>query len=216
MEGRKASPDQYFARKPATPSRPGAVSLVLPDRTLELAVDRGVFSATAVDAGTKYLLQEAPPPPDGTTDLLDLGSGYGPIAVTVALRAPDATVWAVDVNERAAALTAQNATAAGATNVKALVVPDDDPLAGVDPDVAFGAIYANPPIRIGKEPLHRLLATALDRLTPGGHAWLVVQKHLGADSLQAWLEGEGWATTRVGSRAGYRLLEVSARATPGS
>ena len=40
---------------------------------------------------------------------------------------------------------------------------------------------------------------------------MVVQKHLGSDSLAAWLNDEGWATARLGSRKGFRILEVLAR-----
>ena len=41
----------------------------------------------------------------------------------------------------------------------------------------------------------------------------MVQRHLGADSLQRWLTDEGHPTTRRGSRAGYRLLDVESGAT---
>src|SRR5207253_2835772 len=100
---------QYFAAQPAVGSHRRSVSLVLPDATTPLVTDRGVFAAERVDPGTRYLLQVVPEPPPG--DLLDLGCGYGPIAVTMARRAPGSTVWAVDVNERALALCAENAAA---------------------------------------------------------------------------------------------------------
>lgn len=176
---------------------------MLPDVTLRVRSDRGVFAADAIDAGTKLLLLESPSPPAGSVDLLDLGCGYGPIALTLAHRAPDATVWAVDVNRRALDLCAANAAANGLTNVRS--VPPD----AVPADVRFAGIWSNPPIRIGKPALHALLSSWLDRLSDAGHAWLVVQKHLGADSLTRWLEDEGWAATRRVSRAGYRLVEVA-------
>jgi 16S rRNA (guanine1207-N2)-methyltransferase len=178
------------------------VRLALPDLTLDLTTDRGVFSRDGVDPGTKLLLLDAPAPaPRG--DLLDLGCGYGPIAVTLARRSPEATVWAVDVNRRARDLTAANAEAAGAGNVR-VAAPDDVP-----DDVRFATIWSNPPIRIGKAALHDLLLRWLSRLSPGGRAVLVVQKHLGADSLLRWLEEGGHPTTRLQSRLGYRLLEVT-------
>ena len=184
-------------------SEPRAVPLVLPDLSVTLTTDRGVFARDAVDPGTKLLLLDGPHPPvEG--DLLDLGCGYGPVAVTLARRAPAARVWAVDVNRRALALCAANAAAAG-VEVRA-ATPDEVPA-----DVRFAGIWSNPPVRIGKEALHELLATWLDRLAPEGRAALVVHRHLGADSLARWLEEEGWATTRTGSRMGYRLLEVRPR-----
>lgn len=193
----------YFDSDPAAPSRPGSVDLVLPDVRFTLATDAGVFAATGVDPGTKYLLLDGPrPAADTTGHLLDLGCGYGPIALTLARRAPAATVWAVDVNQRARGLCAANAERHGLTNVR-VVSPDDVPA-----EVRFEGVWSNPPIRIGKAALHDLLQRWLGRLTPHGRAALVVQKHLGSDSLAVWLGTQGWAATRLGSRRGYRILEV--------
>jgi 16S rRNA (guanine1207-N2)-methyltransferase len=193
----------YFDPEPEVASAPQTVPLVLPDLSVTLTTDRGVFARDAVDPGTKLLLLDGPPPPAGG-DLLDLGCGYGPIAVALARRAPAARVWAVDVNRRALDLCAANAAAAGVEVLTAL--PDEVPA-----DVRFAGVWSNPPVRIGKAALHELLRTWLDRLAPEGLAALVVHRHLGADSLARWLEAEGWPTTRTGSRMGYRLLEVRPR-----
>jgi 16S rRNA (guanine1207-N2)-methyltransferase len=209
---------QYFARQPSAASDPRSVRLSLADLELTLTTDRGVFSTERIDPGTRLLLQEAPHPTDAMGDVLDLGCGYGPVAVALARRAPGARVWAVDVNERAVALCAENAAANGADGVHPVVVDEvGTPLAGAPhdlatlPDVRFGGLWSNPPIRIGKAALHGLLTRWLDRLSPGAKGWLVVQRHLGADSLAGWMEAEGWTTERLVSRTGYRLLEVSAR-----
>lgn len=194
---------QYFERQPAAPSRPRTVTLALPDLTVDLSTDAGIFSADRIDPGTKYLLLEAPAPPTHG-HLVDLGCGYGPIAVALARRAPEATVWAVDVNERALEVCGANAAALGLTNIRT-VTPDEVPH-----DLVVDALYSNPPIRVGKAALHDLLRTWLGRLSPGARAWLVVQKHLGSDSLARWLIDQGWTTTRLGSRQGYRILEVRA------
>jgi 16S rRNA G1207 methylase RsmC len=135
-------------------------------------------------------------------DILDLGCGYGPIALTMAMRRKRARVWAVDVNERALDLVRENAQRAGRSNVVAST-PDDVPA-----EVRFAAIYSNPPIRIGKHALHDLLVRWVARLLPGGSAVLVVHKHLGSDSLARWLNDSGYPTTRLFSERGYRLLEV--------
>jgi len=198
-----ATPDHYFTSRPVATSHRREVPLVLPDLRLTLITDRGVFAGDAVDAGTKLLLSEAGAPPDGDGDLLDLGCGYGPIAVTLALRNPGRTVWAVDVNERALALTAENAAAAGVGDRVRTALPDDVP-----DGRRFAAIVSNPPIRVGKTALHELLSQWLVRLADGGRASLVVHKHLGSDSLASWLESEGWSVRRAVSRMGYRVLEV--------
>ena len=208
----RAHAGHYFEGRPSSRSRPRAVSLALPDLTLDLRSDRGVFAADGVDPGTRFLLQEGPSSGDPAGDLLDLGCGYGPIAVTLARRHPDTPVWAVDVNERAVELTRANAERNHAANVRALVAGDPATAlaAGLPADLRFAAIWSNPPIRIGKAALHALLSGWLDRLAPDGHAHLVVHKHLGSDSLARWLTEQGWPTTRRSSRAGYRLLDVAA------
>lgn len=195
---------QYFETPAGLREDARTVELVVAGRRLSLRTEAGVFSRARLDMGTAVLLDLAPPPPS-EGDLLDLGSGYGPIAVTMASLAPGATVWAVEVNERARELAARNALAARLDNVRA-VAPDEVP-----EDVRFATIWSNPPIRIGKEPLHSLLTTWLDRLRPDGAAYLVVQRHLGSDSLHRWLEDEGHRTERIGSRKGFRVLRVAAR-----
>ena len=109
--------DHYFSPRPDAPHRPGLVRVVLPDVYLELATDAGMFSPGRLDPGTRLLLDEAPAPPSAG-ELLDLGCGYGPVACVLAKRSPGATVWAVDVNERALGLCARNAAAAGLANVR--------------------------------------------------------------------------------------------------
>ena len=161
------SSQHYFEARPRAAHRPGLVRVVLPDVYLELATDSGVFSPGRLDPGTRFLLDQGPAVP-ATGDLLDLGCGYGPVACVLATRAPAATVWAVDVNERALGLCARNAADAGLANVRC-VTPDS-------PDLppAFAGIWSNPPVRIGKEPLHELLRTWLARLAPRrrtGPAW---------------------------------------------
>ena len=191
----------YFEASPSSPSSPKEVRLDLPDLSFTLATDRGVFSPDRIDTGTKHLLLDGPLPAT-TGTLVDLGCGYGPIACALARRAPGATVWAVDVNQRALDLCRGNAERLGLGNLRttaADAVPDD---------LIVDELWSNPPIRIGKAALHDLLGSWLGRLAPTGRGLLVVQKHLGADSLHRWLASEGWAVERRSSRAGYRVLEV--------
>jgi 16S rRNA (guanine1207-N2)-methyltransferase len=192
---------QYFAEQPVAAHRPGTVHVVLPDVHLKLATDSGVFSPGRLDPGTRLLLETAPPPPaDG--DLLDLGCGYGPLALVLASRARAARVWAVDVNRRALDLCTRNAADAGLANVRCLAA--DDP----NLPASYQLIWSNPPVRIGKDALHDMLMRNLERLASGAPAYLVVQRNLGSDSLQRWLAEAGWEAARVAARAGYRVLEV--------
>jgi 16S rRNA (guanine1207-N2)-methyltransferase len=195
------SAGHYFDADPATPSRVHEVTLALPEDPLVLWADRGVFSSSRVDPGTLALLRAAPPPaPAG--HLLDLGCGYGPIALSLARRSPQATVWALDINRRALELTARNAERHGCPNVRPVVAGD------IPDGLRFAEIWSNPPIRIGKPALHDLLQLWLPRLAEHGRACLVVQRHLGADSLAGWMTAGGWDVRRLASKSGYRILEV--------
>lgn len=193
--------EHYFTADPGASGEPRAVRFRMDARTFELVSDRQVFSAQRLDPGTAVLLRESPPP--SGERLLDLGCGYGPIACVLATRVPRAQVWAVDVNQRALALTRANAAALGVADRVHVCTPEQVP-----GELTFDEIWSNPPIRIGKVALHALLLHWLPRLAPGGTAWLVVAKNLGSDSLQRWLVEQGFDAVRATSSRGYRVLQV--------
>jgi 16S rRNA (guanine1207-N2)-methyltransferase len=194
--------EHYFSAQPAGEARERTIRVVLQGETFALRTADGVFSTEHLDTGTAVLLASVPPPAT-EGDLLDLGCGWGPIAIAMARRSPGASVWAVDVNERALTLAAANARIAG-VDVKT-AYPQDIP-----EEVRFATIWSNPPIRIGKASLHDLLSTWLPRLAPGGSAWLVVAKQLGGDSLQQWIAGAFPAlrVSRTTTDKGFRVLRV--------
>ena len=196
--------DHYFSRSPGSELRPRTIRVTLAGLDVEVLTASGVFSPDRIDTGTGVLLSQTPTaPPHG--NVLDLGCGWGPIALNVALESPHATVWAVDVNERALELVRSNAAKLRIPNLIA-ATPEEVP-----DDVTFSSIRSNPPIRVGKNELHSMLQRWIPRLEPGADAWLVVARNLGSDSLHLWLQeafAEGWMVTRVLSSKGYRLLRV--------
>jgi 16S rRNA G1207 methylase RsmC len=120
----------------------------------------------------------------------------------LAAEAPGAKVHAVDVNSRARELTALNA---GTLDLPIQVYAPDD----VPADLTFAQIWSNPPTHVGKAELHLLLQRWLPRLTPDGVAWLVINRHLGGDSLHTWLVDQGWVVRRIASQKGFRVLKVT-------
>lgn len=173
-------------------------------RDVELTTAAGTFSPDHLDTGTAVLLANTPPPPPGG-DFLDLGCGWGAIALTMATLSPHARVWAVDVNERSLDLTRRNAAELGLDNVHA-VLPEDVP-----DDVRFRTIWSNPPIRVGKNQLHGLLEQWIPRLDERSDAWLVVARNLGSDSLQRWISStfdRGFSAQRAATSKGFRVLRV--------
>ncbi|MEU4781839.1 methyltransferase [Micromonospora sp. NPDC023633] len=197
--------EHYFTAEPTTAANPREVEFSVAGRDYALASSAGVFSAARLDPGTAVLLRKADLPSAGTTGaLLDLGCGFGPITCVLASSAPSATVWAVDVNERARELTAANAARVGAADRVRVAAPDDVPA-----DLTFAELWSNPPIHVGKDELHGILLRWLPRLAPDGVAWLVVARYLGGDSLQRWLVERGWQVGRHASQKGYRVLRVT-------
>ena len=204
--GRTDSGEHYFTARPASPDERRPLDVTLAGRRVTVEVAPGIFSPGGVDKGTAVLFDEVPdPPPSGR--FLDLGCGWGPIALTMGLLSEHADVLGVDVNERSVDLLGRNAQALGLHHVRA-VTPDE-----VSDDAAYDLIWSNPPIRIGKPALHDLLRTWLPRLAAGGRAYLVVQRNLGSDSLQRWIESElRMPCGRHASAKGFRVLRVDAAA----
>ncbi|MCU1585144.1 MAG: rRNA methyltransferase [Microbacteriaceae bacterium] len=199
--------EHYFSEIPESQLKYRQISVPLAGQTYDLTTSNGIFSPERIDVGTQVLLANTPPTPPGG-NLLDLGCGWGPIALTMALESPHATIWAVDINERALELVRRNSEALGITNINA-VKPSDVPT-----DIGFMTIRSNPPIRVGKSELHAMLRHWLPRLVQDSDAWLVVQRNLGSDSLQRWLEGTlptEFAVTRAATNKGYRVLRVRHR-----
>ena len=179
------------------------IRVALDGREFTLETAPATFSPEHLDTGTRILL-DAVPDPIGA--VLDIGCGWGPIALAAALRSPESTVWGIDVNQRALELTRRNAVRVGVANVQ-VGLPTEVPA-----DLRLDRIWSNPPIRVGKAELHAILETWIPRLSPGGEAWLVVAKSLGAESLQKWL-GERWPDAEVSTAEiakGFRVIEFVA------
>lgn len=201
------APEHYFSSSPGSELKLRTIHAKIAGFDRELVTANGVFSPDRIDTGTQVLLGSVPAPPPGG-NLLDLGCGWGPIALTLALESPHATVWAVDVNQRALDLVRANAEKMSIPNLNA-VLPEDVPA-----DIRFRTIWSNPPIRVGKNELHSLLGRWLPRLALDSDAWLVVQRNLGSDSLHRWLQAtfpDELSVVRAATNKGYRVLRARRR-----
>ena len=198
------SSEHYFSETPGSDYKPKEISVVLNGHEVLVTTAGGVFSPDHIDQGTNVLLTHLDEAPAGG-NILDIGCGWGPIALSLASASPKATIWAVDVNQRSLELSAANAKRLGLSNIKC-VTPEEVPA-----DLEFSGIWSNPPIRVGKDVLHEILLTWLPRLQEHAEAYLVVQKNLGGDSLHRWLEAElpeNFSTVRVDTAKSFRVLRV--------
>jgi len=199
------SGEHYFSAEPAGEFKPKTIRVNLLGKDLQLQTAGGVFSPDHLDTGTAMLLNHIDEAPL-SGNLLDVGCGWGPIAIALAMQAPDSTVWAIDVNQRSLDLTKANAATLGLTNIRACL-PEEVP-----GDIEFTGIWSNPPIRVGKAELHSILLKWLPRLAAECESYLVVAKDLGADSLLKWLQAElteDFDAQRIDTEKGFRILRVT-------
>lgn len=198
--------NQYFDKDPNVESKPVSFTKSICGYEFEFKTDRGVFSKGALDKATEVLLKEfdenylrVP------KNIVDVGCGYGPIITFVAKKFQDATVLAVDINERARTLCAHNYGHNIGDGRLKVVSPS-----GVDTAQKYDLIISNPPIRIGKKALYELLKFWSEALGDDGEMWLVMAKHLGADSCAKFLETQcNLKVTRVASKKGFRILKCT-------
>ena len=198
------SSDHYFSQEPKSNYQPKQIELNVAGEVFQVNTASGTFSPLRLDVGTEVLLDNLELAPKGG-NILDLGCGWGPIALNLAKTSPQAKIWAVDVNNRSLELTTMNAKTIGLTNIQT-ATPEEVPA-----DLKFQGIWSNPPIRVGKKELHGLLLAWLPRLDKNAAAYLVVQKNLGSDSLQKWLTEtlvDGYEVSRLTSVKTYRIIKV--------
>ena len=194
--------DHYFSAEPDVAERRTEIDATIWGRGYRFTTATGTFSHQGLDPATTVLFRECPPPADAGR-FCDLGCGWGPIAVALAVQSPALSVDAIDVNHRALRLCAENAARAGVGGRVRPLRPDQ-----VATDVRYDELWSNPPIRIGKAALHTLMLSWLPRLAADGIARMVVGRNLGADSLQAWLNDHGYRCERMASAKGFRVLSV--------
>jgi 16S rRNA (guanine1207-N2)-methyltransferase len=195
--------EHYFTERPSVQHNLHKMEEVLRGHKLSFTTDAGVFSKNGVDYGSRHLIESMDFPPNAR--VLDVGCGYGPIGLAAALLCPQGHVTMVDINERAIELTKDNAKNNKIENVTIL---QSDLLDRVK-DRQFDVILTNPPIRAGKETVHRIFTDAYDCLEEEGSLWVVIQKKQGAPSARAKLESIYTEVIEVSKDKGYRILRAT-------
>lgn len=173
--------NHYYTKNPETESKEASWTFPLRGREFRFISDSGVFSKKTVDFGSRLLIETFRLNEEVAGDILDVGCGYGPMGLALAYAYPARLVEMVDVNERAMSLARRNAEANNIRNVK---VYESNTYDQVPEERQFAAIVSNPPIRAGKQVVHRILSEARVHLLPGGTLTVVIQKKQGAPSAE--------------------------------
>ncbi|MBP1153546.1 MULTISPECIES: class I SAM-dependent methyltransferase [unclassified Paenibacillus] len=195
--------EHYYSRKPSVEHDLHSIEEMIRGRRFVFMTDAGVFSKKGVDYGSRLLVETMAFPVDAR--VLDVGCGYGPIGLSAAVLAHKGSVTMVDINERAVELARQNANRNNIGNVEIL---QSDLLSEVK-GRTFDVVLTNPPIRAGKETVHRILEQAHEVLTPGGSLWVVIQKKQGAPSAYGKLESLFARVEEVERDKGYWILKAT-------
>lgn len=194
--------DHYYTNKPGTAHDERHMTFTLRDHELHFTTDAGVFSRDRVDFGSLLLIENMQIPRQAR--VLDVGCGYGPIGLTAAKLASEGKVTMIDVNERAADLARRNAERNGIHNVEVRV---SDVYSAVQGE-CYDVILTNPPIRAGKEIVHRIFAEGHDLLAEGGEMWVVIQKKQGAPSALKKLQELYTHVEEVDREKGYSIFRA--------
>lgn len=195
--------DHYYSEKPTVRHQRQHIDVAMREHTLKFITDAGVFSKERVDYGSSLLIKHMSFP--ARAHVLDVGCGYGPIGLFAAKLAEEGTVTMVDVNERAVSLARENAKLNGVTNVDIMQSDLFSSLQGR----MFTTIVTNPPIRAGKQIVHRIYEEAQEHLEDGGELWVVIQKKQGAASTLQKLQLLYAQVEEVAKSKGYRLYKAT-------
>ncbi|MCE7785739.1 class I SAM-dependent methyltransferase [Staphylococcus xylosus] len=194
----------YYDENPEVESDELLFTYSYDNHDLELVTDAGVFSKGKIDFGSdllvKTFLKTYPPGP--TKNIIDVGCGYGPIGLMIAKVSPHHEVTMVDVNQRALNLSRKNKKRNRIENVE---VKESDGLSQVE-DNTYDFVLTNPPIRAGKEVVHRILEDAYIKLKLDGELFVVIQKKQGMPSAKKKMQDTFGNIEVLEKSKGYYIL----------
>ncbi|MCQ6563638.1 class I SAM-dependent methyltransferase [Paenibacillus mendelii] len=192
--------DHYYSKSPVVKSDRQIHETVLRNYKLRFATDKGVFSKSGIDYGSRVLVEALELAPGAS--VLDVGCGYGAIGITAAKLNPAGHITMIDINERAVQLAQDNAVLNEVSNVTVL----QSDLYEQVKDRTYDVIVTNPPIRAGKSVVHRIFEEGAGLLRPGGCMWVVIQKKQGAPSAEAKLNTLFDRVDEMTKDKGYRIF----------
>ena len=187
----------YFENNPTSSHEEKMIKVFIKNNHFSFITDNDVFSKKGLDFGTRTLL-ESIDIDKINGKVLDFGCGYGPIGIFLAYYGKDVDM--LDINNRAIELAKRNAKI---NNVKANIFASD-----LYDNVAdkYDYIISNPPIRVGKEILYKILFGAKEYLNQNGHLIFVVHKDQGAKTLAKNLE-EKYKVTIINKNKGFFVID---------
>ncbi|MCT3603241.1 class I SAM-dependent methyltransferase [Lactobacillus acidophilus] len=177
----KQENQMYFATDPTAKHDEHIIDYHVDGIDLKFNTDAGVFSKMRVDYGSGVLIKAMKDISFPKANILDVGTGYGPIGLFAAKFWPDQEVDMIDVNERGLNLARENAKV---NNIENVNIYASNCYEQIDNDKKLGLILTNPPIRAGKKVVNEILIGANAHLVSGGVLLVVIQKKQGEPSAR--------------------------------
>ena len=190
----------YYDLDPTLESKERIITFEINNKRISLITDNGVFSKSRLDEGSEILLKAILPINLGGR-ILDIGAGYGPIGITIALSNPAASVTLADINPRAVALCKKNVTNLGLNSQVTCI--ESDLYQNIEGP--YDSIVANPPIRAGKKITYALYEGAYQHLIDGGYFYFVIRKAQGASSASQYVKEVFGNITMISRKKGYHI-----------
>ena len=194
--------NHYYSERPVVKHNRQMHEANLRGILLKFVTDAGVFSKTGVDFGSRLLIESIEL--EKNAHVLDVGCGYGPIGLSAAKLADEGHITMIDINERAVELAKENADLNRISNVTIVQSDIYEEVKGR----SFDAIVTNPPIRAGKQVVHRIFSEGYELLKPGGSMWIVIQKKQGAPSAKTKLEELFGEVREAAKSKGYSIFHA--------
>ncbi|MBC6357078.1 class I SAM-dependent methyltransferase [Lactobacillus helsingborgensis] len=195
----------YYTENPTSQHDEHVVDYRVNDIDLKFTTDAGVFSKMRVDYGSGVLIKKMADVNFPSNNILDVGTGYGPLGLFAAKFWPMQTVEMVDVNQRGLDLAKKNAELNHIDNVAIFV---SDVYSNIAPEKKYGLIVTNPPIRAGKTVVSNILSGAKSHLVSGGVLLVVIQKKQGEPSARKLLTKTFGNCTILKRDKGYYVLQA--------
>lgn len=195
--------EHYYTQHPTIEHAEQTWKFPMFDHTLTFTTDSGVFSRQTVDFGTRTMLENFNYQKIPAGKILDLGAGYGPVAISLAKILPERHFDAVEINERAVALVQRNAQQ-NQVDAQIQALQSDQYKNVTD---QYAAILTNPPVRAGKGVVNGMISQAINYLVVGGTLTVVLQKKQGAPSAKKLMAETFGNVEIITKNKGYYILE---------